>query len=131
MQVLKAILLVVAIVSVPALSFFLIRLTLKLGRGLEHLNRTLDDARPQVNMLLVNLNHTLDEVNGELEKFATMTSEAQVMLSHAESGMRSVEETLRSPVARLGGMLAGFLGTSLLFRGAARRLRERGNGTGR
>lgn len=126
MQALKIILMVSAIVSVPALSFFLIRLTLKLGRGIDHLNRTLDDARPQVNLLLANLNHTLDEVNGELGKFSMMTSEVQETLSLAESGMRSIESALRSPLARMGGMLAGLAGTSMLFRKAARRLLGRG-----
>jgi len=118
-------------VAVPALSLFLIRVTLKIGRGIDHLNRTLDDARPQVNLMLANLNRTLDEVNGELEKFSTITDEFQEILSLAESGMRSVEGALRSPLARLAGMAAGFAGTSLLFRSAMRRLLRREDRTGR
>jgi uncharacterized protein YoxC len=122
MYVLKIIFLVVAIISVPLLCLFLIRLVMKISRGVDHLNHTLDDARPQLNMLLSNINQTVEEVNGELERVGQMTAEAQEMLELTENSLHSVEEVLRSPVARLGGMLAGFATTSLLFRGIVRRM---------
>jgi uncharacterized protein YoxC len=125
MNALKAISIVVATISIPLLSFFLIRLTLKVSRGVDHLNRTLDDIRPQLNMLLSNLNQTMDEVNDELERVGKITGEAQEMLEITGSSLRSVEEALRSPVARLGGMLAGFATTTFLFRGMTRRAARR------
>lgn len=127
MQVLKIIFLLVAIITVPLLAFFLIRLVLKLSHGVDHLNRTLDDARPQFNMLLSNLNQTVEDVNSELEKVGQMTGEAQEMLKLTESSLRSVEEALRSPVARFGGMLAGFATSTLLFRGVIRKIAPRGD----
>jgi len=126
MNVLKIIFLVIAIVSVPLLTLFLIRLVLKLSRGADHLNRTLDDARPQFIVLLSNLNQTVEDVNSELERVGQMTGEAQAMLELTESSLRTVDEALRSPVARFGGMLAGFATTTLLFRGISHRLSPRG-----
>ena len=121
MNVLKIIFLVIAMISVPLLTFFLIRLVLKLSRGVDHLNRTLDDARPQLNILLLNLNQTVEDVNGELEKVSQITGEAQEMMELTESSLRAVDSALRSPLARVGGMLAGLGTTTLLFRSLSRR----------
>ena len=128
MNILKIIFLVVAIVSVPVLTVFLIRLVLKASRSVDHLNRTLDDARPQLNMLLLNLNQTIEDVNGELEKVGQITGEAQEMLELTESSLRAVDSALRSPIARLGGMLAGFATTTFLFRSFSRRAASRRRG---
>ena len=57
MTALKIIFLIIAIISVPILTFFLIRLVMKMSRGVDHLNRALDDARPQINMLLSSTTH--------------------------------------------------------------------------
>ncbi len=122
MNVLKIVFFAVAIVSVPLLAFFLIRLALKISRSVDHLNRTLDDARPQLNMLLTHIDQTIMEVNGELDKVEQMTAEAQEMLGLTEASLRAVDSALRSPFARLGGMLAGFATTTVLFRGIARRM---------
>ncbi|RJP31205.1 MAG: DUF948 domain-containing protein [Actinobacteria bacterium] len=126
MSVLKIIFLVIAIITVPLLTVFLIRLALKISRSVERMNRTLDDARPQFIMLLANLNQTVEDVNDELERVGQMTGEAQAMLELTESSLRAVDEALRSPVARFGGMLAGFATTTLLFRGISHRLSPRG-----
>lgn len=131
MQVLKIILMVIAVILVPVVSIFLIRLTFKLGKGLDHINRTIDDARPQLNMLLLNLNQTLEDVNEELDRVGGLTSEAQEMLDRVESGMRTVEETLRSPAARYGGVLAGVITTTFVVRGVLRRGRGRGRREGK
>ncbi len=120
MQALKTVLLIVAIISVPLLTFFLIRLCLKLSRAASHLNRALDDARPQLNLILTNINHTVEEVNGELEKVEQLTGEAQEMLDRSEKSLGAVEKALTSPWARYGGMLAAFLLTSHIFRGVLR-----------
>ena len=122
MQVLKVILALLAIVLFPILTFQLIRLALKAGRALDHVNRTLDDARPQLLVLLANLNHALDEANHELDDVVRMTGEVEEMLRSAEEGLRAVEKALRSPWARLGGTLAAFATTSFLLRGVLRRL---------
>ncbi len=122
MQALKAIFLVLAIISLPLVSLFLIRITLKLGKGIDRLNATLDDARPQVTILLANLNHTMEEVNHELENVTRMTEEAEGMLRSAGASLRSVEKALHSPWARLGGILASLTTTATLLRLARRRL---------
>lgn len=122
MQVLKVMLALLAIILFPVLTYYLTRLALKAGRALDHLNRTLDDARPQLVVFLANLNRTLDEVNHELGDVARMTGEVEEMLRSAEEGLRSVEHALRSPWARLGGTLAAFATTSILLRGVLRRL---------
>lgn len=126
MTVVKMLLLVAATISVPLLTFFLVRLALKLGRTVSHLNRTLDDARPQFNLLLTNLNQTVEEVNNELEKVGLITNEAREILERGEGSLEAVEKALRSPLARLGGMAAAFATTSFLFRGMIRRLENRG-----
>jgi len=131
MNTLKGIFIVVATISIPLLSYFLVRLTLKISRGVDHLNRTFDDLRPQLNMLLSNLNQTMEEVNDELDRVGKITVEAQEMLEITGSSLRSVEEALRSPAARLGGMLAGFATTTFLFRGMTRRAARRGRRPGR
>ncbi|MDD3717059.1 MAG: DUF948 domain-containing protein [Actinomycetota bacterium] len=125
MNALKIVLLALAAISVPLLTFFLIRLVLKISRGVDHLNRTLDDARPQLNVLLSNLNQSVEDINGELEKVTTMTGEAQEMLETTEMSLRAVESALSSPAARVGGMIAGFATTTVLFRGIARRMVHR------
>lgn len=117
MVVLKTVFLVVAIIAVPLLCLFLIRLTFKLGRVMDHLNRTLEDARPQLNLLLVSLNHTMEEINQELEALGRMTDDAQRMIAGMESSLLAVEKALRSPWARWGGTLAAIAtGRSLLRR---------------
>lgn len=122
MQILKVVLLAIAIILFPLLTFFLIRVALKLARTVDHLNRTLDDARPHFIVFLSNLNRAVEEVNLELDHVIQMTGEAGEMLRSADTGLRSVEEALRSPLARLGGVLAGFATTTFLFRGLRRRL---------
>ena len=117
MTVLKAIFLLMAIFSVPTLSLFLIRLTLKLGKSLDQLNRALKDARPQMNMLLVNLNKAAEELGQEMENVTAMTGEIREMAAGVESGLAAVERALRSPWARWGSTLAAFVaGRSLLRR---------------
>jgi ABC-type transporter Mla subunit MlaD len=125
MQVLKILFMLIAIVSVPLLSFFLIHLFYKISRGVTHINRTLDDARPQLNMLLTNLNHTVEDINNELGKVGLLTDEAQEMILRTEKSLQSVEEVLRSPIVRYGGLLAGFYTTTLLVRGTLRRNERR------
>jgi predicted PurR-regulated permease PerM len=125
MGVLKTIFMVIAIISVPLLTIFLIRFTLKLSRGFTSINRTLDDARPQINMLLVNINHTMEDINQELERIGRMTDEAQDMLDRSEKSLSSLESALSSPLAKFGGVMAGFLTTSFLVRGVLRRSERR------
>ncbi|OFW55945.1 MAG: hypothetical protein A2W01_05740 [Candidatus Solincola sediminis] len=116
MQALKIIFLILAIIAVPVVSFALVRLLHKMSRGLSHINRTIDDARPQVNLLLSNLNHTVENVNGELDKVGRLTEQAQGMLERTDKSLSSVEKALSSRTARYGGMLAGYYTTSALVR---------------
>jgi len=121
MAALKIVFLVIAIVSVPVLTFFLIRLVVKMARGVDHINRTLGDARPQMNMLLSNLNQTLEDVNNELDRVEQLTEDTQGMVLRLEGSLKLVEDALRSPAARYGGMIAAFLTTTFLIRGILRR----------
>lgn len=130
MQALKIIFLVIAIIAVPILTFLLVRLLLKASRGFSHINRTLDDARPQLNMLLSNLNHIVDNVNGELEKVSNLADQAQGMLERTDKSLGTVEKALRSRSARYAGILAGYYTTSVLFRRILRRI-ELGDGQGK
>ncbi len=107
MSFLRAILLMVAAICAPLTSFFLIRLALKLSRAVDSLNRYLDDARPQMNLLLVNLNRTLEEINEGLEGVVTATCQIRQMISGVDAGLQAVENALRSPWARWAGALAG------------------------
>ncbi len=117
MTALKAIFLLVAIVSVPAVCVFLIRLSLKLSRSVDEVNRTLRDARPQLNVFLVNLNKAAEEINLELENLTVATGEIRDLLTGLESGLEAVEKALRSPLARWGSALAATAaGKSILRR---------------
>lgn len=122
MHALKIVLLVAAAASIPVVTTLLIRFLLKVSRGLDHINRTLDDARPQLNLLLSHLNQAMEEINGELERVGQMTGEAQEMLKLTESSLHAVERALRSPWARFAAMLAGFTTTSLLLHGVRRKI---------
>jgi hypothetical protein len=121
MQVIKIILVLAATVSTLFLSFYLIRLLKKAGLGLSHVNSTLEDARPQINLLLVNLNHTLEEVNGELEKVEYLTGQAREMIFRIERSIGSLEKAFNSPLAIYGSMLVGMYSTSYLVRAVLRR----------
>jgi uncharacterized protein YoxC len=115
-DVIRDILFIVLILFIPLLSIFAIRLLLKLARSFEHLNKTLDDARPQLNMLLNNLNTTVEDMNGELGKVIDLTSEVQGMVERLDSSMQSLDLAMKSPAVRYGGMAAGVLTTSMLVR---------------
>ncbi|MDY6794302.1 MAG: DUF948 domain-containing protein [Actinomycetota bacterium] len=121
MYALKIILMVLAVIAFPVLTVFLIRLALKIGKGVDHINRTLDDARPQLNMILTSLNQTLEDVNDELEKVGELTDESQQMLLRLENSFQGVENALRSPWARYAGITVAFLTSTLLVRGILRR----------
>ncbi len=127
-DVIRDILFIVLIIFVPLLSLFAIRLLLKLSRSFEHLNRTLDDARPQLNMLLSNLNNTVEDMNGELGKVIELTTEVQEMLDRLDGSMQTIDNALRSPAVRYGGMAAGFLTTSALVRSRRRRGKKKRRG---
>lgn len=118
MRILQSVFLVVAIVMVPVVCIFLTRTALKIGRSLDNINRSLEDFRPQANMLLTNLNRLVEEADGEMQRVGEMTGEVQAMLQSAEESLRFVEETLRSPLVRWGGALVGFLAFSHLFQEA-------------
>lgn len=116
MNVLKMVFLLLAAISVPLLSCFLIRLVLKLSRAVDQLNRTLKDARPQLNMLLLNLNKTAEEINLELENVTAATGEVLEMLKGLESSFAALDKALRSPWAKWGGSLAAAAAGSSLLR---------------
>jgi uncharacterized protein YoxC len=127
-EVIKDILFIVLIIFIPLISVFAIRLLLKLARSIEHLNRTLDDARPQLNMLLGNLNSTVEDMNGELGKVIELTGEVQEMLNRLDGSMQTIDNALRSPAVRYGGMAAGFLTTSALVRSRRRKGKKKKKG---
>lgn len=118
MTALKVIFLLAATVSVPVACLFLIRLSLKLSRGVDEVNRALRDARPQLNVFLVNLNKAAEEINLELENLTEATGEIRDLLSSLESGFEAVEKALRSPWTRWGSALA----TAVAGRSVLRRL---------
>lgn len=125
-DVIRDILFVVLIVFIPILSIFAVRLLLKLARSFEHLNQTLDDARPQLNMLLANLNNTVEDMNGELGKVIDLTSEVQDMVTRLDSSMQTLDTAMKSPAVRYGGMAAGMLTTSVLVRSHGKKKRKTG-----
>lgn len=125
MQALKVVLVLAATASTLILTFFLIRLLKKAGLGLSHVNATLEDARPQLNLLLLNLNHTLEEVNGQLEQIGYLTGEAQETINRIERSIGSLEKAFNSPIAIYGSVLASMYSTSCLVRAVLRRGEKR------
>ncbi len=123
-NVIRDVLFVVLILFIPLLSIFAIRLLLKLSRSFEHLNRTLDDARPQLNMLLGNLNATVEDVNGELGKVIELTAEVQGMVDRLDSSLQTLDFAIKSPAVRYGSLAAGALTTSVILRRRGRRSRR-------
>lgn len=115
---------IVLILCIPLLSIFAIRLLLKLSRSFEHLNKTLDDARPQLNMLLSNLNTTVEDMNGELGKVIDLTSDVQEMVDRLDSSMQTLDFAIKSPAVRYGSLAAGALTTSVLLRKRGRKSRK-------
>jgi uncharacterized protein YoxC len=123
-NIIRDILFIVLILCIPLLSIFAIRLLLKLSRSFEHLNKTLDDARPQLNMLLTNLNTTVEDMNGELGKVIDLTSEVQEMVDRLDSSMQTLDFAIKSPAVRYGSLAAGALATSVLLRKRGRKSRK-------
>ncbi len=123
-DIIRDVLFIVLILCIPLLSIFAIRLLLKLSRSFEHLNKTLDDARPQLNMLLANLNTTVEDMNGELGKVIDLTSEVQEMVDRLDSSMQTLDFAIKSPAVRYGSLAAGALTTSVLLRKRGRKSRK-------
>jgi uncharacterized protein YoxC len=120
-DIIRDILFIVLIIFIPILSIFAVRLLLKLARSFENLNQTLDDARPQLNMLLANLNTTVEDMNGELGKVIDLTSEVQEMINRLDSSIQTLDVAMKSPALRYGGMAAGMLTTSMLVRSRSKK----------
>jgi uncharacterized protein YoxC len=120
-DVVRNVLFIVLILCIPLISLFIVRLLLKLSRSIEHLNKTLDDARPQLNMLLSNLNNTVEDMNGELGKVIELTGEVQEMVERLDGSMQTIDNALRSPAVRYGSMAAGVITTSALMRSRRKR----------
>lgn len=123
-DVIRNVLFVVLILCIPVLTIFAIRLLLKLARSFDNLNKTMDDARPQLNMLLANLNSTVEDMNGELGKVIELTSEVQEMVDRLDSTVQSLDLAMKSPAVRYGGMAAGVLTTSMLVRKRGKKSRK-------
>ncbi len=124
-DVIKNALFVVLIICIPILSAFAIRLFLKLARSFEQLNKTLDDARPQINMLLNSLNNTVEDMNSELGKVIELTGEVQEMVERLDGSLQSIDNAMRSPAVRYGSMAAGVITTSALMRSRRKRGKKR------
>jgi uncharacterized protein YoxC len=120
-DIIRDILFIVLIIFIPILSIFAVRLLLKLARSFENLNQTLDDARPQLNMLLANLNTTVEDMNGELGKVIDLTTEVQDMINRLDSSIQTLDVAMKSPALRYGGMAAGMLTTSMLVRSRSKK----------
>ncbi len=116
MSVLKIIFYVLLIVLTPVLSFFLIRVALKGAKAVDRLAKTLDDARPQLNMLLQDMNKSLNEAEAQISSVSEMTGRAQEVMQQVEAGVTSFQKTLGSPLVRYVGVLAAFLVSSRVFR---------------
>ncbi len=126
MGVLKIIFFVLLIILTPVLSVFLIRVALKGAKAVDRLAKTLDDARPQLNILLQNMNKSLDEADAQLSSVTEMTGQAQEMMQRVEAGVTSFQTVLGSPLVRYIGVMAAFLVTSRLFRTRYTRPKRRG-----
>ena len=120
------------IVCTPLLSIFLIRMTLKLSKTIDRVAKTVDDARPQLNMLLQNLGSSLEQANGGLSNLMDVAEQAQQVMDRVEKDVNSIETALRSPIVKYSGIAAGFLLTSRLARGKIegkkRRKKKKGGG---
>ena len=128
MGVLKIIFYVLLIVLTPVLSVFLIRVALKGAKAVDRMAKTLDDARPQLNILLQNMNKSLGEAETQISSVSEMTGQAREMMQRVEAGVTSFQKALGSSYVRYVGVLAAFLVTSRLFRTRYTRPKRRGRG---
>ncbi len=117
MSVLKTIFYVLLILLTPVLSVFLIRLAMKGAKAVDRLAKTLDDARPQLNILLMDLHRSLDEAETQLAGMSEIAGRAQETMQRVEAGATSFQKALGSPLVRYAGVLAAFVVSSWLFRG--------------
>ncbi len=116
MTVLKIIFYVLLIVVTPVLSVFLIRVALKGAKAVDRLAKTLDDARPQLNILLQNASRSLGEAETQISGLSEMASQAQEVMERVESGVTTFQKAVGSPTVRYVAVLAAFLLSSRLFR---------------
>lgn len=121
MTVLKGAFFVLLIILFPVLTLFLIRLTLKLGRGLDQVNTMLEDARPRLNQALNELLNGMDNMNQQLERINKVTLDVEKSVSHLESVAGSLEKAFSSPLAKAGGILGGWLSLSMVMKRVFRR----------
>ena len=128
MGVLKIIFYVLLIVLTPVLSVFLIRVALKGARAVDRLAKTLDDVRPQLNILLQNMNRSLGEAETQISSVTEMTGQAQEMMQRVEAGVTSFQKVLGSHYVRYVGVVGAFLVTSRLFRTRYHGPKRRGRG---
>ncbi|MHB8780261.1 MAG: DUF948 domain-containing protein [Candidatus Geothermincolia bacterium] len=108
MNVLKAIFYLLLIVLTPVVSVFLIRLAMKASKAVDRLARTLDDARPQVNILLQEADRSLERAVGELDKVTIMTGQAMDVARNVEGAAMRLQRAIGSPWLRYGIVVAGF-----------------------
>ncbi len=116
MSVLKVIFYVLLIVATPIVSVFLIRIALKGAKAVDRLAKTLDDARPQMNMILANANRSLTEAETQIGSLSEMAEQAGEMMQRVEAGVTSFQKVVGSPAVRYIAVLSAFLVTSRLFR---------------
>ncbi len=116
MSVLKIIFYVLLIVATPVISVFLIRVALKGAKAVDRLAKTLDDARPQLNMLLANANRSLTEAEVQIGSLSEMAEQAGEMMQRVEAGVTSFQKVVGSPAVRYIAVLSAFLITTRLFR---------------
>lgn len=107
---------IIVSIAVPVVSIFAVIVLLKASNFLTHFNRTIQDVRPRVNILLIGLNDTVFELNKELEKVNEITEETREVVERVGSGIESVELTMKSPAVKLGGAVAGISATALLIK---------------
>ncbi len=126
MSVLKIIFYVLLIVATPILSVFFIRVALKGAKAVDRLAKTLDDARPQLNILLQNANRSLGEAETQISGLSEMAEQAQEMMQRVESGVTSFQKVVGSSAVRYVAVVTAFLVSSRLFR-----IRSAGRKSGR
>lgn len=121
MSVLRGVFFVLVIALFPVLVLFLIRLTLKLGRSLDHVNTMLEDVRPRFNQALNDLLNGMEAMNLQLERLNEMTLDLEKGISSFRSTAAHLEKAFSSPLVRAGGILGGWLSLSWVMRRAFNR----------
>ncbi|MBN1289875.1 MAG: DUF948 domain-containing protein [Actinobacteria bacterium] len=107
---------IICAVAVVVIVLLMIPVMLKLKRTLEEVGRMIVETRPGTMKAIKQAEATLDSVNEELENVEKVTSDASLLIGKMGEAADSLENTIKSPITKMGFISTGAAVTSIAVR---------------